>query len=156
MQNASQQHSKNIKYYLEPALKGTLKALKTVLLLSKIVIPVTIVLVALDRLGWLVTVAAVFGPLLRIFGLPGEAALPLLLGFFVNFYAAVGAIAVLSLSARQITVIGLMILTCHSLLMESPVLKFTGLSPLVSMLLRIGGALVFGFILNIILIVFGG
>jgi hypothetical protein len=156
LQNTTHQNGKTSGSIFDPAWKGTLKALRTMLVLSKIVIPVTFILVTLNKLNWLLPVAGLFQPLLKAFGLPGEAALPLLLGFFVNFYAAIGAIAVLSLSPRQITVIGLMILTSHNLLMESPVLKLTGLSPLASMVLRITGAMTFGFILNICYTVFGG
>ena len=141
LENAS---SQNTNHFLAPAWKGTRKALKTAILLGKIIIPVTFVLVTLEKLGWLVAVAALFGPMLKIFGLPGEAALPLILGFFVNIYAAMGAIAVLSLSTREITVTAIMILTCHSLLMESPVLNFTGLRPITSVLIRMGGAFFFG------------
>lgn len=141
---------------LLPAWKGTVKALRTALILAKIIIPVTFVLVTLDMMGWLVTVAGLFGPMLKIFGLPGEAALPLLLGFFVNIYASLGAIAVLSLSPREITVTALMILTCHSLLMESPILKFTGLRPVSSVFLRMAGAFLFGFLLNLVYLAVGG
>ena len=150
------QNNNSLKSYLEPAWKGVCKGLQTMLILGKIIVPVTFVLVALNKMGWLLGVAALFAPLLKIFGLPGEAALPLLLGFFVNIYAAMGAIAVLSLSPREITVIALMILTCHSLLMESPVLKFTGLPSITSSLLRMGAAFFFGFLLNLVYIAFGG
>lgn len=146
----------NSKTLFLPALEGTHKALKTTLLLAKIIIPVTFALVALEQLGFLVSVASVFGPMLQVFGLPGEAALPLLLGFFVNIYAAIGAIAVLTLSPREITVIAVIILTCHSLLMESPVLNFTGLRPVTSVILRMGGGLIFGFLLNLAYLVLGG
>jgi hypothetical protein len=139
-----------------PALSGIKKALQSTAVLAKIIIPVTFALVALDKLGWLIQLANLFGPFLRVLGLPGEAALPLFLGFFINIYAALGAIAVLSLSAREITVISLMILTCHSLLMESPVLNFTGLRPLTSIGLRMAGAFLFGFLLNLAYLVLGG
>lgn len=145
-----------LKNCLAPAWQGTIKALHTTVILAKIVIPVTFILVALNRLGWLTKVAALFEPFLGVFGLSGEAALPLLLGFFVNIYAAMGAIAVLSLSAREITVIAVMILTCHSLLMEAPVLKFTGLAPVTSILIRLSGALFFGFLVNIAYLLLGG
>ena len=154
MENQASQHKSQNN--LQPLWKGTVKALQTLLILAKIVIPVTFILVALEQLGWIVQIASVFGPFLNLFGLSGEAALPLFLGFFINIYAALGAIAVLTLSAREITVIALMILTCHSLLMESPVLKFTGLPPLTSVLLRFGGAFFFGFLLNLAYLVFGG
>ena len=141
---------------LQPIWKGTVKALQTLLILAKIIIPVTFVLVALDQSGWLLKVATVFGPFLRIFGLSGTAALPILLGFFLNIYAAMGAIVVLTLSSREITIIAVMILTCHALLMETSILKFTGLPPITSILLRIGVAFFFAFLLNLAYTVLGG
>ena len=118
------------------------------LVLSKVVIPVIFLIAVLEELKLLEPIAAVFYPFLRFFGLPGEAALPLLLGFFVNIYASLGAIALLSLSSRQITVIAIMLLTSHSLLLEAPVLKIAGLPMSKSIPVRIVSAFLFGFILN--------
>jgi hypothetical protein len=135
---------------MEPAKKGLIKGCHTVLLLMKIVIPVTFILVAFEQLEWLHLIADFFNPYLKILNLPGEAAIALLLGFFINIYAAIGALTVLSLSSREITVIALMILTCHSLPMESSVLKLTGIPYTKSIGLRVGAAIVFGIVLNFI------
>ena len=97
--------------YWEPAREGLRKAVQTTLLLTKIIIPVTFVVVTLNRFGLSSQLAELLSPLLKVVGLPGEAALPLFLGFFVNIYAAIGAISVLSLTAWQITIIAAMILT---------------------------------------------
>ncbi len=136
--------------HLQLARDGVLKALKTTLLLAKIVIPVTLAVVALEQLGLMIPLARWFSPVVRFLGLPGETALALLLGFFVNNYASFGVIAVLPLSAREVTVLSAIILTSHSLTMEGPVLKYTGLSPLKSTLIRIAAALLFGFVINMI------
>ncbi len=136
--------------HLQLARNGALKALNTTVLLAKIVIPVTLIVVTLEQLGLMIPLARWFSPMVRYWGLPGEAALALLLGFFVNIYAAIGVAAVLPLSTREITVMAIMILTSHSLAMEGPVLKFTGLSPLLSTLIRIAAALLFGLIINLI------
>lgn len=141
---------------LEPARLGMLKTLKTTLLMAKIIFPVTLFVVILERLALLNAIALFFSPWLSIFGLPGEASLPVLLGFFVNIYAAMGAIVVLELSAREITVLSLMILTSHSLLLEAPVLGFAGLSPLRSILLRIAAGLLLGYTVNIFYLLWGG
>ena len=142
--------------YLEPAKNGLKKTLNITLLLAKIILPVTLVVTFLEGTGLLHSVSQFFHPALGIFGLPGEAALPLLLGFFINIYAAMGAIAVLSLSSQEVTVIALIILTSHSLLMEAPVLSFTGLGPHRSIPLRIGLGLLFGFLLNVFYTLLGG
>lgn len=140
---------------LEPARLGLRKTLSTTIVMAKIIIPVTILVVTLEKLELLIGMAHFFSPFLKVFGLPGEASLPLFLGFFVSIYAALGAIVVLELSPREITVLAMMILTSHSLLMEAPVLGFTGLSPARSILLRIGAGLFFGFILNSLYLLVG-
>jgi len=145
-----------VKTYLEPAKNGVKKTFSLSILLAKIIIPVTLVVTILEKTGLLHRLAHFFHPALGAFGLPGEAALPLLLGFFINIYAAMGAIAVLPLSGQEVTVIALIILTSHSLLMEAPVLSFTGLGPLKSIPLRIGLGLLFGFLLNVTYNIFGG
>jgi len=99
-----------MKLKLQPARDGALKALKTTLTLAKIIIPVTMAVVALDQLNLMVVIAQWFNPLARLFGLPGEAALVLLLGFLVGIYAALGAIVLLPLSTGDITVLAVMIL----------------------------------------------
>lgn len=134
----------------EPARQGLRKAVQTTLLMAKIIIPVTFVIVALNKIGLIGQLADLLAPLLKVFGLPGEAALPLFLGFFVNIYAAIGAISVLSLTGWQITIIAVMILTCHSLLMETPVLKLSGLHPGAAVLVRFGSALVLGLVLHLL------
>jgi hypothetical protein len=60
-------------------------------------------------------------PLMRHFGLPGEAALAIILGNLVNLYAGLGAITALHISPAQLTVLSLMLLISHSQLLESAV-----------------------------------
>lgn len=63
--------------YWEPAREGLRKAVQTTLLLTKIIIPVTFVVVTLNRFGLSSQLAELLSPLLKVVGLPGEAALPL-------------------------------------------------------------------------------
>ncbi|HZK25761.1 MAG TPA: nucleoside recognition domain-containing protein [Oscillospiraceae bacterium] len=141
--------------YWKPARQGLRKALRTTLLLAKIIIPVTFVIVSLKRIGIIGQLADLLAPFLKILGLPGEAALPLFLGFFVNIYAAIGAISLLALTGWQITIIAVMILTCHSLLMETPVLKLSGVHPAAAVLIRFGSAMILGFALHLLYQVVG-
>lgn len=141
--------------HLMPVKTGFLKGCRTLYLLAKVMVPVVFVLVALEKLALLHYVARFFEPFLGVLGLPGEASVAVLLGFFINIYAAVGAISVLSLSPSQITVLAFVILTSHSLLMESSVLKLTGLSYFKSLFLRILAALFFGALLNQLFILLG-
>jgi hypothetical protein len=60
-------------------------------------------------------------PLMRHFGLPGEAALPYIIGNVVNLYGGLGAITALKISPAQLTVLSLMLLLSHSQFLETAV-----------------------------------
>ena len=84
-------------------------------------------------------------------GLPGEAALPLVLGNFINLYAGIGAMASLTLTTKQATILASMLSFSHSLFLESAVVKKAGVSLALVILIRVILALVSGFIFNLIL-----
>ena len=66
---------------------GLRTGLDTTWTLGKIIFPVTLIVAILSHtpvLPWLVDLAA---PFMKIFGLSGEAGIPLVLGNFVNLYA---------------------------------------------------------------------
>ncbi len=60
-------------------------------------------------------------PLMRHFGLPGEAALALILGNVINLYAGIGAITALHLPGAQLTVLSVMLLLSHSQILETAI-----------------------------------
>jgi hypothetical protein len=88
---------------------------------------------------------------MKIFGLPGEAAVVLVLGNLLNLYAGIGAIASLTLTAKQITIIAVMLSFSHSLPVETAVSKKVGVSVLAVVSTRIGLAAVSGIILNLVI-----
>lgn len=74
-------------------------------------------------------------PFMAFVGLPGKAALPLILGNLVNLYTALGAAAGLGLTAREMSILGLILLTSHNHLMEGAVISrvrraYAALAPL--------------------------
>jgi hypothetical protein len=83
-----------------------------------------------------------------IFGLPGESALGLIAGYFVNLYAAIAVVAPLNLSAKEITIIALMLGISHSLPIETAVTKKTGVNAWLMLAVRILFSLLSGVILN--------
>ncbi len=60
-------------------------------------------------------------PLMKHFGLPGEAALAVILGNIINLYAGLGAVTALKISPDQLTVLSLMLLLSHSQILETAV-----------------------------------
>jgi hypothetical protein len=92
-----------------------------------VIIPLTIVIAVLKETGWLELLAKWMEPLMQLLGLPGEAALALVVGYFVNIYSAIAVILALSLTVKQVTIISVMIAICHGLFLESAITKRTGI-----------------------------
>ena len=133
-----------------PVKRGLAKSGQLMWLLVKIIIPVSCLVAILDYYGIIESFAKFFTPAMSYLGLPGEATIALLLSFFVNFYAAIGVITAMSLDARQITVLAVMIGICHELPVETAICSYTGLRVPVSAALRIITALCAGLLLNTI------
>ncbi len=130
--------------------RGIKNALKTAFELLKIIIPVYAVVTILNHtpvIGW---VSKIFQPLMNLVGLPGEAALALVMAMFVNVYTAIGIIVALNLTVWQITIIGVMINFAHELIVETAVLKKTGVKIWPVLTVRLGGAFLAGFTLNLV------
>jgi hypothetical protein len=108
--------------------RGLRSGLQTFWSLSKAMIPAYGAALVLQKLGVIAVIAHAAQPVMSLVGLPGSAAVPLVLGWVLNVYAAVGALAALHLNAQQITVLALAILIGHNLLVEGAVLRKAGMS----------------------------
>lgn len=145
-----------LRVLIQPVMKGLKKSFATLWLLSKVILPVTFAVVILEYFGFIEPIALFFAPFMKLLGLPGEAAIPLLLGFFINIYAAVGAIPTLELGIKEITILATIILICHALLVESAICKKAGLPWSISISLRIGIGILVGILMNLFFIATGG
>lgn len=122
--------------------RGLVKGSRTSWDLLRIIVPVYLgvaILVRTPVMDWL---AVIFEPLMRLFGLPPEAAIPVTLGFVSGLYAAIGAVASLSLTAREILVIAVMLSFAHNLFVESAVTHRLGISFGTVVAMRLGLALI--------------
>ncbi|MTI49232.1 MAG: nucleoside recognition protein [Firmicutes bacterium] len=130
---------------------GILSGLKTTWLLTKIIVPVYFFVTLLKYTPVLDWISSLFAPIMKIVGLPGEAAIVLVLGNIINLYAALGAVASLALTGKQITIIAIMLSFSHSLFMETAVAKKTGISATVVIIIRLSLAILSGIVLNLVL-----
>ncbi len=137
--------------YKESILNGFKKGVSTLWELSKIVVPVYFFVTFLGYTPLLSIISNFFEPGMKLLGLPGEAAVPLVLGNFINLYAGIGAMASISLSSRQATILAIMLSFSHSLLLESAIVKKTGVSLALIVFVRITLAILSGSIFNLIL-----
>ncbi len=119
--------------------------------LLKVMIPVYIIIAIMKELGVVEWMAIVFSPYMKYFGLPGEAALVIVSGWTVNLYGAIAALAGLSFTARQVTILGIMLGITHSLVMETAIITRMKGRPLIVLLFRLGMGLIAGFVMNLIL-----
>ena len=126
-------------------------SLKISLLMLKVFIPLSIVTLALKELGILASIAPWFFPFMKYLGLPGEAAVTLLVGFTNNIYAALATMAALDLSARQITILGVVLGIAHSLFVETGILANLEIATLRIALFRIVAGTLSGIVMNVFL-----
>lgn len=135
----------------ETVKRGFIKGVSVTWELTKIVVPVYVLVTFLKYTPALKFIAGLCGPAMRLVGLPGEASIAVVLGLLTNLYAAIGALASLNLSSKEVTIIALMLLICHSLPMEMAVAQKVGVSGLVMTLIRLILAVMTGLLLNFIL-----
>jgi hypothetical protein len=126
-------------------------AFKTIKWLLKLMLPVSFFVMLLDYSGILFLLASYTEPFVHLLGLRGEAALVLLSGALLNIYSAIAVMQSIHFTPREITIVALMVLIAHNLIVETAVQKKTGSSAIKMVLLRIGVAMVAGFLLNLIL-----
>ena len=129
--------------------RGLEDGLKTALTLLKVVLPVFAVIKILEHtpvIGW---ISQVFDPLMGFVGLPGEAALAVVTGMLFNFYAALGIILAMGLSAWQITIMAVMLSCCHELVLESAIIKKAGISAWPILSIRLFTAFAAGAVMNL-------
>jgi hypothetical protein len=128
--------------------QGLKKGLLASLGVIKVMFPVTLAVSLLKitpLLGWL---ADAFRPLMGLFDLRGETALPFILGGLLNLYVAIGAMIPLGLTPRETTILAAMLLISHNLPVETAVIKGIGAPWIQLLLLRIGAALLLGLLLS--------
>jgi hypothetical protein len=132
--------------------RGLRRGIHTCWVLFRITIPTYVAMALLQRLGVIDAIGGFCEPVMGFFRLPGEAAVPVLLGLLVNVIAATAALGALGLSDGQILTLGLMIGLAHALVLESAVLKAAG-APVGRLLLyRIVIAVVVGLVASRFLI----
>jgi hypothetical protein len=136
---------------LDAVTSGARQAFGTVLFLLRIVVPITFGMALLGWSGVLPLLAGWLSPLMRLIGLPGEAALVFLSSLLLNLYSAIAVAGSLNLDLREATILAIMCLTAHNLLVETAVMRKTGSSGTKMVFLRVVAALFLGWIYSLAL-----
>ena len=124
---------------------------KTCIWILKITVSISFAMMLLKYFNILPYISDAVGPVFSYFGLPGSAALAYLSGYFINVYSAIAVMSTLALDARELTILSTMVLCSHSMILETAVLKKTGVSGLRMIIIRTLSAIILGWFLNLIL-----
>ena len=130
--------------------KGLLVGLKTTWTLGKIIFPVTLIVAVLQYTPVLPWVIKLVSPLMKLIGLSGDAAIPLVLGNFLNLYAAIGAILTLDFSVKEVFILAVMLSFSHNLFIESSVAMKAGVKLWVVLVTRPGLSLLSAAVINLV------
>ncbi|WP_444684870.1 nucleoside recognition domain-containing protein [Alkalicoccus luteus] len=130
--------------------KGLLAGLATTWKLGKIIFPITLIVTMLSQTVVMDWLTRVLSPMMGLIGLPGEAAIPLVLGNVLNLYAAIGAMLTMDLTVKQVFILAVMLSFSHNLFVESAVAKQVGLRISVVLAVRIGLALVSAWVIHLV------
>lgn len=94
--------------------------------LGKVIFPITLLVTVLRFTPVLKWIIEWITPLMKWIGLPGEAAIPLVLGNFLNLYAGIGAIVSFDFTVKEVFIMAVMMSFSHNLLIESTVASKVG------------------------------
>jgi len=119
--------------------------------LFKIMIPIIIIVKIIQELGGIKYIGMVLEPIMELVGLPASMGLVWATTMISNIYA--GMIIFINtsqgdLSVAQVTILASMMLLAHALPIEVRIAQKAGVRVLFTLVLRIGGALLLGFILH--------
>lgn len=139
-----------IKIFAKEILKDSYA---TVLLLFKIMIPVSIVVKILKEVGAVELIGQALSPLMNLVGLPGEMGLVWATGMITNLFGGILAFMQISqgldMTIAQVTVISAMMLVAHTFPIELQIARKAGVRLWISFVIRFSGGLLLGTLLNL-------
>lgn len=141
----------SVKHILVSTVKESFFILVT---LFRILVPMIILIKILDMLGLVSLLGKILAPLMVLTGLPGEMGLAWASALLTNIYGGIIVFVSLAgkteLTAAQATVLASMMLMAHAIPVEVQIAKKAGTRFAAMASFRIGCALIFGIILNLI------
>ncbi len=135
---------------LDAVKTGAKRGFSYSLMLIRIIIPVYIAITVAKHTPFMDWLSLIFEPVMGLFHLPGEAAVPFITGLFLDEYAAIAAIKAVGLVGFEISVAAIMTIIAHSLFIESAIIKKLELSitffAVYRLIFAIALGILFGFI----------
>lgn len=141
--------SKEINKIKASGINGLKAGLQTTWTLGKIIFPITVLVVILQHTPILPWVVKLIAPFMGLFGLSGEAAIPLVLGNALNLYAAIAGVLSLELTVKEVFIVAVMLSFSHNLFIETGVALKVGVKLWVVLVVRFGLAALSGIVINV-------
>jgi hypothetical protein len=142
-----------LKNFLQAVSDLLRNALRTSLMLFRIIIPISIATRFLQQWGVVDQFGMLLGPVMELVGLPGQMGLVWATAMVTNIYAGMVVFATvapgLDLTVAQVTVLATMILLAHSLPVELRIAQKAGTRFRASVMIRVIGALLLGWLLHL-------
>lgn len=143
--------NKQISHWVGLLLNGLWKEIFDVTwTLYKIMIPMIIVIKVVEEFGGIELLSQSLSPVMSLVGLPSEMGLVWATTLVTNMYA--GLVIFMSidtdLTVAQVSILGTLMLLAHSLPIEVAVAKKAGVGIVMTLIIRIGGGLLMGWILH--------
>ncbi|EIJ80583.1 nucleoside recognition domain protein [Bacillus methanolicus PB1] len=130
--------------------RGSIIGLKTTWSLGKIIFPITLFVSLLQYTPVLPWMIGLITPFMNVLGLSGDAAIPIVIGNFLNLYAAIGAILSLDLTVKEVFIIVVMLSFSHNIFVESSVALKVGVKLWIITAVRLGLAFLSAIVINLI------
>lgn len=130
--------------------RGLLAGLKTTWTLSKIIFPITLLVVILQYTPVLPWIINLISPFMGLLGLRGEAAIPLVLGNGLNLYAGIAGILSLDLTVKEVFILATMLSFSHNIFIETGVALRVGVKLWIVLVVRFGLAILSAVIINLV------
>ncbi|MCK1998270.1 nucleoside recognition domain-containing protein [Psychrobacillus psychrodurans] len=129
---------------------GLFAGLKTTWTLSKVIFPITLIVVILQYTPVLPWIIDIISPFMGLLGLRGEAAIPLVLGNALNLYAGIAGILSLELTVKEVFILATMLSFSHNIFIETGVALRVGVKLWVVLVVRFGLAILSAVIINLV------
>ena len=130
--------------------RGILSGWYTTWKLTKIIFPISLSISLLSYTPVLKWIMELIGPVLKLIGLPGDAAIPIVLGATLNLYAAIGAMFNLTFTVKEAFIIAIIVSFCHNLFVETGVAAKLGVKVNIVLGVRVGLALLSAILIHLL------
>lgn len=130
--------------------KGLQAGLQTTWSLGKIIFPITLLVTMLQYTPVLPFLIDLVAPIMGLFGLSGDAAIPLVLGNALNLYAGIAGILSLELTVKEVFILAVMLSFSHNLFIETGVALKVDVKLWVVLVVRFGLAALSGIVINLV------